>query len=301
MASRTPQRGKKGRKVAGSPRPDAAAVSGENQEFMLLERRRKTAALYLEGKPQTEIAKLLEISPATVKADLDFVKGVWLRAMRDDFDARKAEELARIDKLEATAWAAWERSCRDAEIKRTKTVGMMKPVKRSKTQTRFIPNSQITETEIRGQSGDPRFLEQVEKCINLRLKLFGMLKTDKHYHTNNQLTINWTEIIGREPPGDYEDPLQARIREVEAKSGITLLPPPKPSETEDEYWRRMEAEQERRKLGLERLDVAHHPLPDGGEVTQELMDKVLYADPPKADEQETPPDSFDPLLEGEET
>ena len=50
------------------------------------------------------------------------VREQWLQSSLLDFDARKAQELARIDRVETEAWAAWEKSKRAREITTTERI-----------------------------------------------------------------------------------------------------------------------------------------------------------------------------------
>ncbi len=93
-------------------------------------------------------------------------------ANRAKLDAKKAEELAKIDALERTYWKAWRRSCKDREVQTAEKV--TGDTARSKAATRR-----------EGQSGNPAFLAGVERCIDRRCKLLGLDAPRKleHKHT----------------------------------------------------------------------------------------------------------------------
>src|SRR5215470_14010030 len=77
---------------------------------------RETAALYLCGLTQGEIAQRLGVSRQQIGYDLKLLQRRWQESALADFHAKKAAELAKVDELERTYWEAWERSCQMREI-----------------------------------------------------------------------------------------------------------------------------------------------------------------------------------------
>lgn len=133
--------------------------------------RRVISNLYMKGWLQTDIAKELGISNATISRDLRTLYKQWERSSLVDIDSKKAEELAKIDHLEREYWDAWERSCKDAETIRQEGVAIDKVIEPKK----------ITKTAA-GQAGDPRFLTGVQWCIDRRCKIFGIDAPEKKDH-----------------------------------------------------------------------------------------------------------------------
>jgi hypothetical protein len=125
------------------------------------QRRQQVAALYLSGKYQSEIARLVGVSQQQISHDLKTVQREWLASSIRNFDALKAEQLAKIDEAERAYWAAWHRSCQPCEVTTTKEV------------TGDVPR---TETTSRREHpvGDPRFLDGVMKCIHQRCDILGL-------------------------------------------------------------------------------------------------------------------------------
>ena len=105
----------------------------------VLKRRETVGRMYAQGRTLREIAKVVDFHPATVCRDLEKIRCQWLESSIRDFDEAKADELAKIDNLEREHWEAWARSRREE-----------------------------------GQTGDPRFLNGVLKCIERRCKLLGI-------------------------------------------------------------------------------------------------------------------------------
>jgi hypothetical protein len=128
------------------------------KSFQLAQRRETVARLYAEGVPRTRIAENAGVSVSTVAHDLKAIHQQWLESSLRNFDQAKAQELAKIDLLETAAWEAWERSYLAEETTKITTDGEKKRA----------------EKIIKGQAGDPRFLDRVSWCINKRLNILGL-------------------------------------------------------------------------------------------------------------------------------
>jgi hypothetical protein len=131
------------------------------QDLALLARRETVARLYLQRATQLAIGRALGVDQGTVSRDLKVVQRAWQQQAVEALEARKAEELARLDALERTYWRAWHRSRKAAERRQAKTVqGERARTEASKTEE--------------GRDGDPRFLQGVERCIEQRCRLLGL-------------------------------------------------------------------------------------------------------------------------------
>ena len=75
--------------------------------------RRRIADLYLRGTLQCDIAAELELSESTVSRDLATLYKQWRVSALVDIGKAKAQELAKLDHLEATYWQAWQKSVGD--------------------------------------------------------------------------------------------------------------------------------------------------------------------------------------------
>lgn len=193
-------------------------------------RRRQVASLYLQGCPMHEIATTLRASPNTIFNDLTSIRQDWIAATLQDFDNKKAQELAKIDHLESVAWTAWHRSCEDAEMHRKRQEFVREFVKKrgaKRGKHRLIPTNVVNETTSKGQSGDPRFLDRVAWCVETRLKLMGLLKGDSQ--NVNILTINWDQMAaapsGPNPVSQALDQYVSSIQ-PELQNGAPPIPPP---------------------------------------------------------------------------
>jgi hypothetical protein len=124
------------------------------------------STLYLQGWIQVAIAAHLSknraysVTRQTISRDIKTIQQRWLESSVRDFDEARAQELARIDNLELTYWSQFEAS-KDPIIKR---------------KTKKEIDGQITEAtqEVSLGTGDPRFLQGVQWCIDRRCKLLGL-------------------------------------------------------------------------------------------------------------------------------
>lgn len=161
------------------------------------QRRSTVAGLYLAGHSQLDIALKMGMSIGTVAADLAHVRQEWLASAVRDFDQKKAEELAKIDRLESEAWAAWNRSREDAQTKRDKVemvrVKLKEPDERGR-RYRMKAVGRRKESVSQGQYGDVRFLEQVSWCIDTRIRIMGLYKAPEGQAV---LKINWDDLFTR--------------------------------------------------------------------------------------------------------
>ena len=129
-----------------------------SHKLAIAQRRQKVADLYLRGWPQMEIAAHLGCAQTTVSGDLRRIRQEWRDSSVRDFDEARAVELKKIDRVEREAWAAWERSQQPAQS----------------AHTTDEPNQRRTRRHVKNQYGDPRFLEQVNRCIQMRCALLGL-------------------------------------------------------------------------------------------------------------------------------
>jgi hypothetical protein len=128
----------------------------------------KTAAWYIQGKPIRWIGRELGVHHTTVLYYLEQIRAAWLASMLQNFDAHRASAVARIDKLEAEAWDAWERSKkprRSLDVKE-KQIGAVKVKDRTYKRQTYI--------------GNPDYLVIIGQCIERRCKLLGLDAPEKH-------------------------------------------------------------------------------------------------------------------------
>jgi hypothetical protein len=125
------------------------------------QRRAKVADLYLQGWPQMQIAAHLGCAQTTVSSDLRRIQQQWRESAVRDFDLAREIELHKIDRVERECWSAWERSQKPAQSAHISDE----------------THQRRTRRHVRNQYGDPRFMEQVNKCIAMRCSLLGLYRT----------------------------------------------------------------------------------------------------------------------------
>lgn len=135
--------------------PTAAQILAAEQ------RRTEVATRYLQGEYQATIAKALGVSQQRISQDLESIRRHWLAASVRDFDAARAQELAKIDHAEQEYWAAWQRSIQPREVTLTEQTYGEKPSRKASVRRE-------------GQAGDPRFLDGVLRCIERRCAILGL-------------------------------------------------------------------------------------------------------------------------------
>ena len=143
-------------------------------------RRQQVAAAYLRGAYQADIAAQFGISQQQISLDLKAIRAAWLASAIRDFDTARAEELAKIDTVEAEYWLAWERSKKDKEIAVQETDG---------TQDERTKRPRIKKAYLRkeGQSGNSAYLAGILSCIERRCKILGLDAPER-------FKIQWEEL-----------------------------------------------------------------------------------------------------------
>jgi len=130
----------------------------------------KIAEMYCRGLYQSQIARNLKLSQQTISRDLKAIRKLWAERAVASFDQHVSNELAKIDNLERKYWEAWNKSLsKKYKEKKSTSVG-----------GKYDIDMNSTEVELE-RDGNPAFLQGVERCINMRMKLLGLeapTKTD---------------------------------------------------------------------------------------------------------------------------
>jgi hypothetical protein len=158
--------------------------------MQILHRRMEEARCYIEGMPQHEIAVRFNIGQSLVSRDLMWVRERWLENLLEGFDAKKAQELARLDHLEAEAWDAWKRSrqVREVTIAETMEGGeFLGPDGRPLSMT----PRRVARVRREVQVGDPRFMDVVDRCIDKRCKILGL-------YAAKRVRVDWDNLTDRQ-------------------------------------------------------------------------------------------------------
>lgn len=160
-------------------------------------------SLYLSGQSQADIGKEIGVSQQQVSKYLRKLQAAWLARLGEGLESVKGRELARLDRLEREYWRAWERSQQDAETVKQKVNG--------KGETAKVQAEKST----KGQSGDPRYLQGIMGCIEMRVKIVGGFAPTK-------LDVTWKETLeqhGLDAGSVFEQLVQAAYARTAATDG----------------------------------------------------------------------------------
>lgn len=186
----------------------------KNGETSQLERMQKVAQLYCQGKSQLEIAREVKVSQDTVSRDLVRIRDLWIAHSLVDFGEARAKELAKVDHLEKVAWEAWSRSCEDAVVKRRRVekAPQVVPVEgQQKKVTVMRAVRDVEDVETSGRDGDPKFLDVVFKCVEMRLKLLGLLKDVTINNTQVNAKFDLVTVLNEVAKDQVTDPVEDAI------------------------------------------------------------------------------------------
>lgn len=122
------------------------------------------ADLYVQGWTQQAIAEQLSsersysLSRPQIGYDLAEIRQRWLDSMLQNFDQRKSEELAKLDRVEREAWKAWEQS---------------KEYESLITEKGQTPKGSVNLRKKRKGAGSTTYLNIILQCIQERSKICG--------------------------------------------------------------------------------------------------------------------------------
>jgi hypothetical protein len=160
------------------------------EEIRILSRRSKVARLILQGiTNQYEICQQLGMEPGqrtTISRDISAIKDEWRASAVRDWDEAKGKELARLELLEAEAWAAWERSKAERTSSRTRRMERPGPAAEpgsgNGTAGATRLESALAELKKEQRDGSQAFLLVALKCVSERCKILGLHAPVRHRH-----------------------------------------------------------------------------------------------------------------------
>src|SRR5579859_7719212 len=173
-------------------------------------------SLYLSGKTQADIAVHIGVSQQQISKYLVKLQKAWLDRLGEQLESAKGRELARLDRLEREYWEAWRRSCEPEEtnVNKAKTTTVEAYTDEGLIEVPALQR-EWTHTQ-RGQAGDPRYLQGIQNCIEMRLKIVGGFAATK-------VDVTWRESLERngvDPTTVFEQLVEAALaRSTAADSG----------------------------------------------------------------------------------
>lgn len=140
------------------------------------ERRTHVASLFLEGYPQYEIAKKLNVSVATISRDLQALHTYWHEESIRRYDEIIREEVLKLDHIEHVAWLSFYESKREIQLTEK-------------------PGHGVVET-VTEKGGDARFLKQVSDCVFKKIQLYGAARPGLKRNTTSS---NAGDVVAPDP------------------------------------------------------------------------------------------------------
>lgn len=176
--------------------PELRAVGETEFENVLAH----VAELYVTGMSAASIASELNLARTSIiDVFLVELRHRWAQSAQAEYDERMALEVAKLDRLEREYWAGWQRSL---TVRTTqKQIGKLKANERTPTGYEAV-QEQLT--------GDPRFLDGLQKCMERRHKLLGLEAETK---------IRLLPAAGPE----QQHVLDQRIAQYEAQFGLRVV------------------------------------------------------------------------------
>jgi hypothetical protein len=161
----------------------------QHRREVINQRRQQVAELYLKGKYQYEIAQLIGVTQQQISLDLKAVQQQWLASSIRDFDAVKAQEIAKLDHIEREALEAWTLSRQPREVTVTKRITGKDPRYEASVRREHHP------------TGDPRFLQVAQRCVEQRCDLLGLsTAAEAAKALGSGLAALLVQAQGTEPP-----------------------------------------------------------------------------------------------------
>jgi hypothetical protein len=157
-------------------------------------KRHQLGNLYLEGRQLAEISLITGLARDKVIEELSLIRAGWREKYNQEYTERLNDQLAKLDLLEARSWEAWERSTNGTVTTNSKQERVVVN-KGTKESPKFVAQMRETEksTRVVSSAGNPKFLQIVYQCVEMRLRLMGALDGTV---TNpaTQVQISWESM-----------------------------------------------------------------------------------------------------------
>lgn len=149
---------------------------------------------YLRGVPHAKIADMLVIELkreyVLSRQQIEYDIREICKAIKESYENRFAEmvfeQLRKIDELEAEAWAAWEASKKSK--KKTTIITKKNQVEQKPGDTEPPKDPQDVIIENTEHTGDVRYFEKIQWCVEVRLKLLGFFRVNQYARTFDSAT-----------------------------------------------------------------------------------------------------------------
>jgi DNA-binding transcriptional regulator YhcF (GntR family) len=195
----------------GGKRPHRSQLRRE------LDRKRVSELLLMGETSARQIAAKIGLSASTVRRDLQALRAEWRIERLQDQDEWVARQIQELSLTIRSAWEGWARSQEPTKKQSMRSKGFTKkPGSKQGGRVQIRPEDILEFEQVnRSQtsSGDPRFLEIVERCLAARARLLGM---------NQPVKIAPTDPSGTRPYEDARGELLRRINSVAENVAVPL-------------------------------------------------------------------------------
>lgn len=184
--------------------------------------RLKIAELYLRGyRDFRQIAKVIGMPGPRTRRDLEWVLRQWRIQQQALITYAKSEAIAKLDRLERQCWDDYERSKED----RTRTKNLNK-TKGAQGDGAATVQEQTLSVEREASTGDPRFLQIIQRCIQERNEIVGLHRSEADELSGRE-HLNGTSIgtaglgyVGQQFPtlAELKDRWSKRLGELALKA-----------------------------------------------------------------------------------
>lgn len=212
----------------------------KGRKWTIAERQVEVARMYAMGFSQAEISVDIGLSTGQVCKDLAAIKARWVEMANVSMMEHRARQLDKIDWIERECQEQWEVSKQKAVATKVTTERVLQEVevngsirggkgskgKKSRSNgemkvgvkapnMKLIPVRKYVERSVKGQTGNVAFIQQIAWCIEMRLKIFGVLEEKKG--DVNILNLNWEQLeskVRQQAPDVVEERLRLEALKV---------------------------------------------------------------------------------------
>jgi len=172
---------------------------------MTAEKRRPTVLrMYLEGVPVTEIAAEYGVSRQTIYEDFQNARREWQQEKIENVQELIELRVAQLEHVIREAYRGWHRSLEDAV-----TVSDTTGEDRKTTRT------------VKGQSGNPAFLDTIIKAVTKICELRGLIGKDRE--AREQAESQVTPMLGVIVSTREEAEMMRRVRSLTLEGGALKI------------------------------------------------------------------------------
>ena len=133
-------------------------ISAQNRAA-ILDRELRVWDLLCKGLEGVEIARREQVDPAVISRIKKRVEARIIKETDGKAQSLKARQIGEIRRARREAWRAWEESC--------------KPAAKTKRRSGGKAPGTVEENEVKGQSGNPAFLEKIYDGVRIEARITG--------------------------------------------------------------------------------------------------------------------------------